>query len=54
MLIITACPVQVLYRLRADHEAQCHRDDLEQSMLEKAVEEEGQREREKISTAHAK
>ena len=44
----------MLYRLRADGAAQQHRDDLEQSMLERAVEEEAQREREKLNHAHTK
>ena len=42
----------MLYRLHADHEAQRHREDLEQSMLEQAVEEETQRERRKLDAAH--
>ena len=43
---------QMLYRLHADHEAQQHREDLEQSMLERAVEEETQQERRKLDAAH--
>jgi len=42
----------MLYRLRADHEAQQRHNDLEQSMLERAVEEETQKERERLDAAH--
>lgn len=44
----------MVYRLRADAAAQEHREALEQSMMERAVEEEALREREKLERAHTK
>ena len=41
----------MLYRLHADHEAEHRHEDLERSMLERAVEEETQRERERLDAA---
>ena len=45
---------QVLYGLRADHEAQLHSESLERSALEKVVEEEGERERRRVGAAHTR
>lgn len=44
----------MLYRLRADVAAQGHREQLEQSMLERAVEENALREREKLDRAQVR
>ncbi len=44
----------MLFRLRADAAAESHRQELEQSMLEKAVEEEAERERDKLKAAQTK
>ena len=44
----------MVYQLHTDAAAQQHREELEQSMLERAVEEEGQREREKLDAAHTR
>ena len=44
----------MVYRLRADAAAQEHRDVLEQSMMQRAVEEDALREREKLERAHTK
>ena len=44
----------MVYRLRADAAAQEHREALEQSTMERAVEEEALREREKLERAHTK
>lgn len=44
----------MVYRLRADAAAQEHREALQQSMLERAVEEDALREREKLERAHTK
>ena len=44
----------MVYQLHTDEAAQRHREELEQSMLERAVEEEGQREREKLDAAHTR
>lgn len=46
--------LQMVYRLRADAAAQEHREALQQSMLERAVEEDALREREKLERAHTK
>ena len=45
---------QMVYRLRADAAAQDHHDSLEQSMMQRAVEEDALREREKLERAHTK
>ena len=44
----------MVYRLRADAAAQEHREALQQSMMERAMEEEAVREREKLEKAHTK
>ena len=44
----------MVYRLHADAAAQEHRDVLEQSMMERAVEEDALRERERLERAHTK
>ena len=44
----------MVYRLRADTAAQDHHDSLEQSMMQRAVEEDALREREKLERAHTK
>ena len=46
--------LQMVYRLRADAAAQEHREALEQSMMEREMEEEALREREKLERAHTK
>ena len=46
--------LQMVYRLCADTAAQEHRDVLEQSMMWRAVEEDTQKEREKLERAHTK
>lgn len=46
--------IQMLYRLRTDMATQGHRHELEQSMLERAVEEDAARERSKLEAAQAK
>ena len=46
--------LQMVYRLRADAAAQEHCDALEQSMMQRAVEEDALREREKLERAHTK
>ena len=53
-IIIIVSFVQMVYRLRADAAAQEHRDALEQSMMERAVEEDALKEREKLERAHTK
>ena len=52
MLVVIS--LQMVYRLRADAAAQEHRDALEQSMMQRAVEEDTLREREKLERAHTK
>ena len=44
----------MVYRLRADAASHEHRDALEQSMMQRAVEEDALREREKLERAHTK
>ena len=44
----------MVYRLRADAAAQEHKEALEHSMMERAMEEEASREREKLERAHTK
>ncbi len=44
----------MLYRLRTDMASQGHRHELEQSMLERAVEEDAVKERGKLVAAQAK
>lgn len=44
----------MLFRLRADAAAEGHKRELEQSMLERAVEEEAERERDKLEAAQTK
>ncbi len=44
----------MLYRLRTDMATQGHRHEVEQGMLERAVEEDAARERSKLEAAQAK
>ena len=52
--MIICVSLQVLYGLRADHEAQLHGDSLERSALERVLEEEGERERRRVGEAQAR
>ena len=44
----------MVYRLQADAAAREHRDAMEQSLLQRAVEEDALKEREKLERAHTK